>query len=141
MCIQFPLFFFKYSIGKYLSSCIISPGVVRTSVSVPFGHHWLAFIQREAERSQWQSSGTQPSRRPPPSFLFSIGRADRRRTQTSFLLSSRSGIQYKMPIHLTHYKCVSSYFSMHTELQYFEKKKKFNLFIIRYSITFLGTKL
>ena len=32
---QFPLFFFKkYLIGKYLSSCIISPGVVRTSECV-----------------------------------------------------------------------------------------------------------
>ena len=37
--------------------------------------------------------------------------------------------------------CFLLFFAMHTEQQYFENKKKFNLFIIRYFITFSWTEL
>lgn len=81
--------------------CISRPGrcVLEWSVCVCCGAFrpgdWLAFIQRRAERSQWQSSGT--SRRD-ALLLFNIGRADRGEHKRHFSYRHDPAIQSKMPI-------------------------------------------
>ena len=125
---QFPLFFFKkYLIGKYLSSCIISPGVVRTSECVCAFRPPLAGVHPTRGRAQPMAVERYLAVATPSSFFFVQHRPSGSEANTKVIpviITIRHHPIYKMLIHLTHYKCVSSFFLLCTQNNNISKIKR-----------------